>query len=75
MIICYTKQHVGSSFARNCSVALSKGDFFVVLDADDILVRDAIESFLECHFSCGANAVVGDWTNFSNTSSSDYMRA
>jgi glycosyltransferase involved in cell wall biosynthesis len=51
----------GASAARNRGTALTAGEFIQYLDADDLLVPDAIERRLASLQSAGADVAYSDW--------------
>ena len=59
-----TKLNGGSSSARNYGIEISVGDYFLFLDADDLLSVNAVESFLKTILRQNVDAAVGDWINF-----------
>ena len=51
----------GASAARNRGTMLAAGEFIQYLDADDLLVPDAIERRLAALQSAGADVAYSDW--------------
>jgi len=51
----------GASAARNRGTALARGEFIQYLDADDLLMPDAIEQRVATLRKTGADAVYSDW--------------
>lgn len=62
---CSRKDNGGASSARNLGVQLSRGDYFLFLDADDLLKVGSIQSLLALVSNSKADMAVGGWTNFS----------
>lgn len=56
----YRKENGGPAAARNEGIALSTGDYFLLLDADDRLKPDAIENLLKG----GADVTYGNMESF-----------
>ncbi len=51
----------GVSQARNLGIELARGDYFVFLDADDMLTDGSIAQRLKVAQATGADVVYGDW--------------
>jgi glycosyltransferase involved in cell wall biosynthesis len=60
----FYKSNGGHSSARNYGMQKSSGDFYLFLDADDILETDAIEGLLNQMVKNNADGVLGDWIDF-----------
>jgi glycosyltransferase involved in cell wall biosynthesis len=61
---CRTKEHGGHSSARNAGLEMSRGEYLLYLDADDLLIPDSIEAFVRKIREKRVDAVVADWINF-----------
>lgn len=51
----------GASAARNCGTALARGEFIQYLDADDLLLPEAIERRVKVLQATGADVAYSDW--------------
>lgn len=58
----------GPSHARNLGIEKSRGAYFLFLDADDLLLPNAVEFLLESIKKNKTDAAVGGWFNFGNDS-------
>lgn len=55
----YHQENAGVCAARNHGVRVAKGDFFVFLDADDIILPNAIQEMAHCLIKANADICVG----------------
>lgn len=66
-IIFISQRNKGGSAARNRGLEMAKGEYIKFLDADDILLPDAIEKQLEQSKNLGENEIVFGDFNFMNS--------
>ncbi len=59
-----TPHQSGATCARNLGVEKSKGGYFLFLDADDLLLPNAVMSLLNTIKKNNTDAAVGGWINF-----------
>lgn len=70
------KNHCGAPTARNTGVEHCSGDYLLFLDADDLLVRDAVSSLMNPVLGDSAEIVVGDWMNiYEGSDEEDYVKS
>jgi glycosyltransferase involved in cell wall biosynthesis len=58
------QENAGPSAARNRGIAASEGCYLLFLDADDLLLPNAVETHLSTMRDFDADATVSDWVNF-----------
>lgn len=59
------QQHQNASIARNKGMEIAKGEYYVFIDADDILLPDALKLFLDTAISNNADFVIGNMQEIS----------
>lgn len=66
MVRVFRLSQVGVSAARNRGLDEASGEFVLFLDADDILLPDALTSLMAGILADGADVCVGRWINFTS---------
>jgi len=59
--IVHQRIHIGPAAARNVALNRARGSFISFLDADDVLLPDALESLITCAQHNGRGAAYGGW--------------
>src|SRR5438132_1564193 len=61
------KPNGGPPIARNFGLDYAEAEYLLMLDSDDILEGDAIETMLNAAVASNAEFIAGAWGNFSTT--------
>ena len=64
----------GAASARNAGLALAKGDYIQYLDADDLLLPDAIAARVEALERSGADVAYSDWQKLQEAEAGRFMK-
>ncbi|MDI6742382.1 MAG: glycosyltransferase family A protein [Smithella sp.] len=75
IILVHLQSNKGPGYARNLGISISKGDWILFLDDDDILSPDFIEAcFASLEFETNAEMVIGRAVSFKSGCSISYPR-
>ena len=58
-IVIYNQKNKGPSAARNLGLSKIKGDYFLLIDCDDILPKDALKNYIDAAVENNADTVIG----------------
>lgn len=68
------QKNQGQSVALNRGIAISKGDYILYVDSDDVITKDACEKLFDIAFKYDCDIVRGDMIGFGRTTEFDYKK-
>jgi len=66
------QENQGQSVARNFGISIAKGEYILMIDADDLLIENSLKSLLEIAIETKADLVVADFLKMTNEEIDQY---